>query len=73
MRSEFEVKEVFEQAGTFDGQFVLSINPDLLMRIVNDMAAQDDCDLEDMKNPKRLAVQIVIKTRELEMPPSETP
>ncbi len=68
MNSEFQVVGVFEQAATFDGKFSLPIDTYLLMNLINGMSAQDQTDLSDMKDPKRLAVQVTIKTRELEMP-----
>ncbi len=66
---EWKTVDVFEQEATHDGKFKLPVDGYLLMKIINHMAAESDEDLEEMENPKRLAVRIIIETREL--PPKQ--
>ncbi len=63
--NDYKIVEVIEQEGTFDGKYKLSFDPYLLIKIVNHMAAEDEADVEEMENPKRLAVRMTIETREL--------
>ncbi len=63
--NDYKIVEVVEQEGTFDGKYKLSFDPSLLIKIVNHMAAEDEADVEEMENPKRLAVRVTIETREL--------
>lgn len=62
--SDFETVEVVEQEGVFDGRWSLPIDTYLLMRIVNHFAATDDEEMEEMSNPKRIAVRVIIQTKE---------
>jgi len=64
--SGYKVIEVLEQEGTYDGGYKLTIDPYLLMKIVNHGAAYGDDELADMENPKRLAARVVVATRELD-------
>jgi len=64
--SKWKIIEVLEQEGTYDGKWELTIPSYLLMKIINHAAAENDDDLNDMKNPKRLVVRVRIQTREVE-------
>lgn len=63
--NEWKIVDVHEQEAIFDGEYKPAVDPYLLMLIVNHMAAKDDDEIKDMKNPKRLDVRVIIEIREL--------
>jgi len=62
--SDYKIENVIEQLGTFDGKWKLPIDEYLLMKIINHNAAEDEEEIEEMKNPKRLIVRVIIETKE---------
>lgn len=69
MSDKWNVVDVVEQEGTYDGKWKLTIDHYLLMKIINHGAAEDAEEVSEMENPKRLAVRVIIETKEL--PPQE--
>jgi hypothetical protein len=63
--SDYKIIEVYEQEATFDGKFSMTIDGYLLMKIINHAGAESTEEAEEFDNPKRMAVRVVIETREL--------
>jgi len=61
----YRIVEIIEQEAVFDGEYKLTIDPHLLMKIVNHGSAECADDIEEMENPKPIAVRILIETREI--------
>ena len=64
--SDFKVQEVIEQASTFDGKFSLPIDPLLLLNIINHMGSYDQDEINEMDNPRRMVVRVIIEAREID-------
>lgn len=64
MPDKYKIETILEQERTFDGKWELSIDPYLLMKIINHNAAEDDEDSKEMENPKKIIVRVIIETRE---------
>ena len=60
---DYKIVEAAEQEAVFDGGFKLGVSAETLLAIVNDKSEQ----LCYAKNPKRLAVRVVIEVKELEL------
>lgn len=64
-QSEYKTVEAVEQQVTFDGKYKPAIDSYLLMCIINNKGSNDADEIAEMTNPKRLAVRVIIETREL--------
>ena len=59
----YQLQDVFIQEGTFDGKWILSIDPLLLMNIINHRAAESEAEIAEMADPKRISVKVIIETK----------
>ena len=64
--SDFDLKICLKQVVIVDGDFKLPLTDDLLLSMINHNAAGNETEMLEMKNPKRMIVQIAISTKEFE-------